>query len=299
MTNELGLGTSGTNDGDDRPRTRSRWGLALTALGVGLAVAVAAGCGSSTSDPYPSVQSFCAAKANAECKVAADTCALTVSDCLSTREATCNTDAAQAAAEGRTYDSGLVPDCLGQIDTAYTDNGGNLSANDYRQVTDLCERVFAGSAKADQACSDDYDCGGSLVCDPIRKACGPRTPTAGGKPCNNPGQICDTGFYCGQDTSAGAVSGLYTCLARPTQGQSCSTTVLCIEADYCNGGSCVPGLTSGQPCTADDQCPSADICDPYVKVCDSTIRFAPGATACDGYSSLDVGTTTPDAGTGG
>ncbi len=297
MTNELDLEASETNDTNRRVATRSRWGVVLTALGAGVAIALAAGCGSSTSDPYPSVQSFCAAKANAECKVAADVCDLTVSDCLSAREAACTTDANQAVSEGRVYDSGLVPSCLGEVTTAYSDNDGNLSATDYLQLTDTCERVFAGSAKADQACSDDYDCSGTLVCDPIRKACGPSTPTAGGKPCNNPGQICDTGFYCGQDVSPGAVAGLYTCLSRPTTGQSCSATVLCLESDYCNDGSCVPGLTSGQSCTADDQCPSGYICDPYVKVCDTTIRFAAGATACEAYSSLDTGTTpTIDAG---
>jgi hypothetical protein len=302
MMNELGLGAD--LKVETAAQKRSKWAFALAALGGGVALVVAAGCGSSSDDPYPDVQKFCVAKANAECKVAANVCDLTISDCLTAREAACNTDATQAQSEGRTYNSGLVPTCLNAVTTAYGDNDGNVTAQDYLNLTKQCERVFAGSAKADQACSNDYDCTGSLICDPIRKACGPSTTVQGGQPCNNPGDICASNFYCGQDTAPGAVAGLFTCLASPPTGGACSATILCGAGDYCATDVCSPELTSGESCSADDQCPSGDICDPYVHACDSEIRFAPGATACDAYSALTGGTGTgtgttgtPDAGT--
>ena len=309
MTNELGTEAYTTTRG------RGRWGMMLAALGAGVALAVAAGCGSSDADPYPTVQSFCQSKATAECTVATADCSVTMADCLQAREATCNADATTAQSEGRVYTSSLVQACIVAVNNAYSDNDGNLSASDISTFTDTCERVYQGTKKVNQACTDDYDCTGTMICDPIFKACGVDTPTNAGAPCNNPGDVCVEHFYCG--TTTGTVSGLHECVARKAIGGTCSDTVLCDQGSFCSSGTCMAALATGEVCSADDQCQTGSICDPYAGAngqskCDQGIRFAPLSPSCNPYSvataglggdtvppTSDAGSTAPDAGDGG
>src|SRR5438105_1251358 len=129
-----------------------KWLLGLGISGLALVASVAA-CSSSTSNPYPDVPSFCAAKAKAECQIAA-TCTVDATACQNARTTICTQDAATAQAGGRrVYASDNVQGCLDKINGVYAhppivfaDLEGPGS------VQDKCERVFSGKADTNQAC---------------------------------------------------------------------------------------------------------------------------------------------------
>jgi hypothetical protein len=240
------------------------------ALG-GFAVLSTAACSSTpAADKYPDVDSFCTEVANQQCQVAAK-CAATMADCLTARKTQCTSDATAETTTTRQYRSGNAQACIDKTTSTFAMDGTITPA----QLTDLantCGRVFQGTAMALAACTTDFDCSGSLICD--KMLCAPANPVAKGAGCASAGDQCATGSYC---SSAGAAS---VCVAKGATGDMCSAALPCSEDLRCNNV-CGPRFDTGTACASNDDCAStAPYCDPAINKCDAGLIFAPGAAAC-------------------
>jgi hypothetical protein len=237
-----------------------------TILGLSCAAAVAlttlAACSTdATSDKYPDASSFCSAKADAECQNLAPGCNATVDGCKSLRTTACTT---AGSSSGRSYTPSLAQACIDKVNAVYAKK--SFTADDEQQVTDACERVFAGAAAKNAPCKIDYDCQGQMICD--KGVCGDKLVRNQGEGCNNPGEVCGSDAYCGNQGS------LKFCLPRNPSGHTCDVNNPCLSTLRCligNGamnGSCAALENPGDPCDADTDC-SALTTPPY---CDPTKR---------------------------
>jgi hypothetical protein len=266
-------------------------------------VAVVVACSSSTpGDKYPSVDSFCDALAAAECQEAAN-CDLDLTACKTFRKPLCLSSAAGAQGTGRTYTPSKGPDCVDLATKVWGSN--NVAPADIASVTDTCARVFQGSIAANHSCSsnatptadeaaqDSLKCTGDLICD--KTLCGTKVVKHAGEGCANPGEVCDTGYYC---TGSPAV----TCTPKLQANQPCSVSAPCLESLRCVTGTCQPRADLGGACASDDDC-TTGFCDKYNGYkCGKALIFAPAETVlCGNYGGpqVDAGqppVTTPDAG---
>jgi hypothetical protein len=262
----------------------------VSSIAAGLLGASVWACTVTTaSAPYPDVQSFCAAKAKAECQIAS-LCAIDQNGCQSTRVTACVQDAAQAMGGpgSRKYTADAAGACIDLVTQAY---GSGNSKITYAQlvgsgsISDTCARVFAGNVDKNQACQSDYDCAGTRVCAPIagttQHVCADPVAKGAGDFCADPGSTCATDTYCAvQD------GGAPQCIHSVTAGP-CSDTVPCVSADRCVAGLCEPRAGAGQACTANGDCsPDAPFCDTYAGgICTVGLTFATGALDCHGYQA--------------
>ncbi len=246
--------------------------------GVGVAGGVS-GCTTDATDPYPSADSYCAARAEAECSQDnASACGATVEACKTKRKSACNTAASAATSGGRTYASGQVQGCVDKTKEIYAKK--TITPTDLKAQADVCERVFAGSAAKGAACTTDYSCSSSLVCDTRVKVCGEKVVKKLGDGCANPGESCDTGSFCG----GGEVK---LCVARKNKGEACNdATAPCLETLRCGGGTCVDRLNAGDTCTSDNDCSAtAPLCDGAAKKCVAGLQFAIGTSTCKEFGA--------------
>lgn len=201
---------------------------------------------------YPSVDSYCSAKASAECnEPSVGTCGVKNADCVVARKAACNTASSAAEAQGRVYTASNVDACLSATDTAYRNptNAADLSARD-----DACNRVFSGTKGKSVACTSAYDCQGTLVCDlsknPNGGNCADKVNKALNDPCTDPGDICATGLFCdGSGTS-------FFCHPDRNVGEACTATIPCDTTKaFCGpAGTCLALGQTGDACTVGTQC---------------------------------------------
>lgn len=214
--------------------------------GVGLVLA-ACGGDDEPGAKYPSVESFCAAKAAEECKAVAASCTVTDDVCRNARTKACGEAANVATSQGRTYTSANAEACVTRTVEVYKDRVIDKAKE--AAVEEACARVFMGSKKRNEACENPYDCENSLVCDLDKKFCAVKVTKKDADPCNNPGDICDEGLYCrGQD-------GAKFCAPKSKLGEACRVPEQpCAEDVRCNGTSCVALQGSGQPCDVDSDC---------------------------------------------
>jgi hypothetical protein len=292
-------------------RNGSALGIGASWLGFSTAAAIAlSGCSAKSSAPYPDVTSFCTAKAQAECQIAA-TCGFTSpTDCVTQRTSICNDDANQAASTGshtRKYTQANAPACIDRVNGLYGNNASMIAYNDLvgpGSLTDVCERVFSGSAAFNQSCQSTYDCADSHdECVPISPGsmalvCAPTTKVAAGALCQNAGSVCETDTYCAPSTTVAP-----SCMASMQEGQSCET-VPCVSSQRClatgvTGHTCEARVAENQPCTTSDDCLSAaPYCDPYANnVCRPGLSFGFGSFDCTGFASKGaVAVAVPEAG---
>jgi len=250
----------------------AKW-LGLLGAGVVLAAGAASaiGCSSSETDKYPSVDSFCAARAQEECK-AADECGTQVAVCLSQRKASCTSS---PAATSRPYHSGNAQGCIDKTHDTYAKD--TITPDDLAALQTECDKVFQGSATSLGRCDTTQDCSGDLVCD--KSVCAKRVEKNPGDFCGNPGEVCGGESYCA--TTAGALQ----CVPRKALNEVCDAKIApCQTTLRCNG-SCQARAESGQACATDDDCAAdAPYCDPANgNKCDKGLRFGPGLTACKDY----------------
>lgn len=211
-----------------------------------VALLVIGACGSDEEPRFPTVDSFCEAKAAAECKVAAGPCAIAEASCRATRRTTCLGEGSAATAQGRTYTSSLAEDCIGKTTAVYADRVPD-AAKEAAYVA-ACAHVFAGNKELSAACTTEYECKTGLVCDVEKGFCGTPATKRNNDPCNNPGEICDVGLYCQQRGSS------RFCSPKGKVGDVCSATFPCSEDLTCNGKVCVDKLASGEPCETGAEC---------------------------------------------
>lgn len=223
----------------------------LTLFAFGGIVALVA-CSSDSADKFGSSDSYCTAKAEAECKGLAKKCGATEDACKTKRVATCNNAAAAAANQGRSYRPNAVQGCLDKIDNVYRDNGNSVTPEGEAEAAVVCERVFGGTKKEREPCAQTYECEGSFICDGVCIA-----PATAGKNegCANAGQVCEKGTFCE------AQAGKSFCVEKKKLGEPCKADSPCIESLRCVN-TCVAKVAVGEPCDNDAECgEAAPYCD--------------------------------------
>lgn len=213
-------------------------------LSLSGAVALVACSSDEEGEKYPSSQSFCSAKAEQECNAAAALCAATVDACKARRTTICQDAANAATASGRTYRAGAAEKCINDTKDLYASKVIDLAKE--KTVDETCERVFTGSKKQGEPCAAPYDCEGTLTCD---KICTTKTEKTKDQPCNNPGDTCATGTYCGLR------GDVKFCNAKNNVGDICNATTPCLETLRCVTR-CQEKVATGQPCDTGEDCQS-------------------------------------------
>jgi hypothetical protein len=245
-------------------------------LACGGIVALVACSADTTDDKYGDTGSFCAAKADAECQQLAAGCGASVDSCKTIRTSTCT----NAVPGGRTYTSSKAQACIDKITAVYSKK--SFTADEEKDVQNLCGRVFAGSVQKNQACQSDFDCAGDMICD--KGVCGDKAVKNTDDGCNNPGEVCNTDAYCGNR------GNLKFCIAKNQQDANCDKdnpcldTLRCIIGSGVTNGTCKPKLNPGDPCDTTDQCPAATTpayCDSKQKKC--LPEYGLGTQSCVDY----------------
>ncbi len=239
----------------------------LTVLACVGVVALVACSSSDSGDPYPDVGSFCSAYADALCQGVAAGCGTTVDNCKGKAVAQCNSN---ATATGRAYKPSAAPDCIDKTKSLFSQK--TFTADQEKDQQNACGRTFGGTVAKNAPCQIDFECQGNMVCD--KGLCADKTDKNLGDACNNPGDICAKGSYCGNQ---GAVK---FCLAKKGQGELCPPDVPCQEDLVCIG-TCQPKIDIGGVCGSDAECKGATTspyCDPIQKKC--LPKYGLGTDSC-------------------
>jgi hypothetical protein len=250
----------------------------LSVLAFGGVVALVA-CSSDDADKFGTTDSFCAAKADAECNnIAVQKCGATVDACKPLRQAQCSSDASTAQSQGRSYVSGAVQDCLDSINDTYGSGGSHVTPLGETATANVCDRVFRGSKTENQACANTGECSGSLICDTL---CATEQPASIGQGCGNAGQVCDAATsYC-QDQG-----GKKFCAALEADGNICDPVMApCVTTDRCVNH-CIAKETVGQACNVDSDCAdAAPFCDTTATPHKCRPKYESTSPACKTYGS--------------
>lgn len=247
----------------------------LTLLACGGLVTLFACSSDDVGEKYPSADSFCTAKAEAECKGVAAQCGATEEACKEKRVAVCNTAANTASGAGRKYKASAAENCIEKTRALY--DLKTIPPDKEAEAQEICERVFEGLKALSERCEGTYDCKSGLVCD--KTVCAERVVKQASQPCNNPGEVCEKGSYCG------AQGDLKFCLPKKNRDEICSPDVPCKEELRCVG-SCKDKYQPGDVCGTSDECSdAAPFCDPVQKRCIAK-SFAAGTAACKDFGGF-------------
>jgi hypothetical protein len=229
---------------------------------------------------FPDVQSYCAARARAECTdaVARSCGAASASACASARAAYCLSSIPQGVA----LVSENVPPCIAIVAAAHAD--GQLDASELQSIRDACdERCFSGPGEARAPCVTNYDCRSrdGLRC--LNGRCFVPRSVPAGAPCGGESDVCVEGYFCGDAK----------CVAYAEQGDACTDTLPCApDLAPCTphgelfGAQCRAKLAGGQPCSDDAACADG-VCDKLTGAtngtCSATVHLVKPDAACATY----------------
>ena len=245
----------------------------LTLIAFGGITALVA-CSSTEVEKFGSSDSFCNAKAEAECTGLAKKCGASADACSKKRLSTCNGGASLAANQGRSYQANGAQGCIDSINSTYKNGGNDVTPESELETTKVCERVFSGSKKESAPCANTFECEAALTCDKGVCIKEEKVPLKG--QCNNAGAICTTGAYCQQQ---GATK---FCVEKNKLDEACKEDAPCIETLRCVTNRCVPRVTAGNPCDNDNECaPEAPYCDAATKKCRP--KYESTSAACKEY----------------
>jgi hypothetical protein len=299
-----------------------RWlvlGGMVGVLGV-LSSAAIVGC-SSTADPYPDPNTFCAAKATAECNSGstggiAAACNVAVTDCVNARQQACVSYANTAAQNGRAFSANNAPACIAAVEMAYASPIVDYTM--LQTVSAACEQgafpgtiAAMGTCKTSAECASSADDAGALVCSPVNPGssvleCATPIDVAAGGQCGNFGSVCAAGTYC-----LGSKTTPYECQNGAPVGGTCTPSKGCAVGGYClmNGGqtegTCAETSSqAGAACSSDVSCggggplgstptSASPYCDFLVTpnqgqgpgACEQGQSFGPGNEDCKGFGS--------------
>jgi hypothetical protein len=256
-------------------------------LGIGGVFGSLVAACSGSSLPYPDVQSFCAAKAQAECQVAAQ-CLASTDACTAARQSQCASDATAATMTGtRAYTPANAQNCLTVVLAAYAPSASGTTAPipavapvgsmapSLQAIDAACEPVFSGSVPPMGKCTTDFDCaqgaeaGASQICAQVsagsaKLECATPMNVNIDAPCGGFGSVCPVGAYC--EGTAPAI-----CRAGGGPGANCTLTKGCGVGAFCsiskgaNTGSCLAGGGPDAPCATSQDCGTqAPFCDTNV-----------------------------------
>ncbi|MDB4942812.1 MAG: hypothetical protein JWP97_2346 [Labilithrix sp.] len=247
----------------------------FTLLALGGVIALAA-CSSDDDDKFASSDKFCVAKAEAACNNLAKKCTASVESCKTDQVGICNSAAAAAASQGRSYHSSQAQACIDSINETYKNSAVDVTAALEAKTATVCERVFTGSLKENAACTTTFECEGSLICD--KGICITETKVGLGGQCNNAGAVCDGASYCQQQGQT------RFCVAKNTKDQSCGADAPCIDTLRCVSGRCVDLVPARSPCDTDSECAVDGVelyCATSTKTCQA--KFESSSAACKDY----------------
>jgi hypothetical protein len=221
---------------------------------------------------------FCNTVAKRECVAVVLPCQKTdVAPCMTVRVTECKKFAADAKGGKRAFHPEGADACFNAVSQTYAKT--LIKTEDFESLDRTCSQVFAGTAKANDACAADLDCQPGLICD--RNFCAARRAISAGGNCGNPGEICPDTEYCRQGAA------LFTCVKRPEKGAACSALEPCLPTMRCEAGICVEKLPNDATCQSHEQCQSG-YCDPYPlanmpSTCALGLSFARFSPSCDAY----------------
>jgi hypothetical protein len=283
-------------------RTRLFMGLAAGAVSI-----TAIAC-SSSPNPYATVSEYCTAYAKAICQISS-TCQFDPTACETYQSGQCTAAAASTSTATRQYNSGNVQACLNALNAAYGNNPSSISSKQVANYTQVCSKVFVGSAAEGAACTSSFDCASSTdICAsaPNRSAvCAQPTQRNAGEDCGDRGDQCPSNYYC-SSTSV-------TCVASQTTGQPCGATDPCDGKDQCIGGTCALLSTIGNTCSVSTDCGQDQsgnqlFCDTYTSleapqpVCVNAYTFARASPDClgiEGQGTNGTGSSSGGSSSGG
>jgi hypothetical protein len=226
--------------------------------------------------------SFCQEYARIECSKVAPICSFDPAACQPVRKDACSATATAQRNSGRQFNPSNTDACLKKVEAAYKDP--LITAAKLKEVDDACSRVFGGLVKANDPCTADFECSGTMICD--KGHCGNLKVVASLAGCANVGERCQPSEFCSNDNP----NQLFFCVKRVDQGGPCSLSHPCADGLRCRDV-CVPKLATGD-CASDDDCQSG-YCNRYIspRTCGVGLTFSPGAPSCIAYSSTSDGGT--------
>jgi hypothetical protein len=223
-------------------------------------------------EKYPSADAFCAGKADAECKSGAEVCGATLDACKTKRTSLCKDGANRATTSGGTYRPQNAEKCINDTAALYVSKVVDLTKE--KEVEETCGRVFAGTKKKNENCTTgSFECESPLICD--RNLCAEKVPKAVDEACNNPGDTCAVGTYCGPR------GGSNFCIKKNDVGDVCGTSTPCLENLRCLApDGCADRLEAGATCNGNTDCKSG-FCEPGGKKC--AAKLVPGENGCNDF----------------
>ena len=224
------------------PRT-IRFGAPLAVVAV-----LAAGACVAPGPKYPFLNSYCQARATAECSHAVVlACAVAdVATCVTNRQALCMT----SAPPNTIYNPDAAEGCVDEVMSAYADAA--ITEAEFQAIDAACLPVFNGPGVMGATCQVDTDCqvGSMLRCvlapNSTQGTCQVPQMVTGGGSCAGVADQCVAGYHCGLTAN---------CDIDQAAGQACAPGTPCAPNLACAAsGMCVSKSPDGSPCTTDDDC---------------------------------------------
>ncbi len=269
---------------------RSRMTIAFSFLAGALALAIA-GCGGGGGTAVTE-SSFCTDKAEAECGKLQPRCMFPdESACVTYRTKVCVDRGTSQKSSTRVFKPKNTGACLSTVKSVLGKDA--ISAADWQDMVDTCDRVWEGGGEQQAPCTSPYDCLNPFVCD--KGYCAKTDKVGATDFCTDPGKVCPDAQYCKKDPA----STFWGCQARASLTQDCGPTaggVECGKDLYCRSGKCTSRLANLEACQVGAECTS-DLCDPFLGKCVTTIGFATGSPSCDGFVGKGTPVPTQDAAT--
>jgi hypothetical protein len=226
---------------------------------------------------YPDINSFCNARATAECSSEVVlACAIpNASTCVTKRQQLC----LSSTPSGTAYNSASAENCVNQVSSAYADAKVTLAESS--AIDAACLPVFDGPGTKDASCQSDSNCQVSaglrciLLPGSTEGTCQIPQMVQGGGSCAASNARCVTGFHCGSTSH---------CDINAAVGEACDPQNPCGPDLQCSsGGTCVNKGADGSVCASGDECLHG-ICNKSMTsstgLCVSQISLAPDEPFC-------------------
>jgi hypothetical protein len=204
-------------------------------------------CSANNGPKYPNLNSFCNARASAECspEVLLACASPSAATCTARRQQVC----VQAAPVNATYVPSSAEACVSQVSNVYADAKVTL---DESNAIDAACTVFDGRGAKDAACLVDVDCqestGLRCVLSPgsTQGTCQVPQTVQGGGSCAARSAQCVTGFHCGPTAH---------CDIDAATNEACNAQNPCGPGLLCStSGICIAKAPDGSPCAAGADC---------------------------------------------